>query len=456
MGGRGERGQASAEYLGMVVVVAALIAAIALSPIGEAIGAGLKAAVCRMLGGSCPTEAASDWAPTNCITGSSSGSLGFDASIGPINFGQHGSYLTERRSDGKYLVTYSDSKTVGVGVTPAAYGSIEWGDTSYGGGVYATANANLVFTGGQVWQFDDEDDAKKWISWHRTSEALPNALPVGGSIVKEPVHIGQEILSHTPFGQKHPKAETVARFEEGGVDFNASAAGLARGPEGVSAYAEAVLQESLGTRTDEVTGAVTYYLPVKALVDAGISDSETGSLALQAGASAVYAVTYDQDMKPQTLAITTYRYDEPGGDLSGNLDARSGNGDGVYFQAGGPDAEPPSLYQSDAVLDLTDPVNRRLWNDVLGGGRGSAIDPVGNIGSLADSIRALQDRVYDTGQVSVVEYDADAQRYGATILGSVAGGTGGLDKSSTSLRNAWYFDRDKGTYVPWTECTDAP
>ena len=52
-----ERGTTSAEYLGVIVVVAAIISALTLSPVATTIGSGLSAAVCRITGQSgCTTR----------------------------------------------------------------------------------------------------------------------------------------------------------------------------------------------------------------------------------------------------------------------------------------------------------------------------------------------------------------------------------------------------------------
>src|SRR4051812_44088073 len=54
---RTERGQTTAEYLGVLVVVAAVIAALVLSGIGPAIADGVSRALCRIMATTCPARA---------------------------------------------------------------------------------------------------------------------------------------------------------------------------------------------------------------------------------------------------------------------------------------------------------------------------------------------------------------------------------------------------------------
>src|SRR5438105_3679430 len=57
---RGQRGQTSAEYLGMLVVIAGLVSALTAGGIGATIAHHIEAAVCRIVrpGDACPTDPA--------------------------------------------------------------------------------------------------------------------------------------------------------------------------------------------------------------------------------------------------------------------------------------------------------------------------------------------------------------------------------------------------------------
>jgi hypothetical protein len=163
---RRQRGAAAAEYLGVIVVVAAIIAAIAVSPIGAQVSGGLAAAICRITGiTGCDTTAAAAGGPgTNAPgsaapAGSSSGGPQVDA----------GPPLTVTVTDDTGCHGALDC----TGSALAGFGHGVWTgvrDEVTGTWSLITDPGQLIDAGKAIW--DDPARAAKQFIWDDESEAM--------------------------------------------------------------------------------------------------------------------------------------------------------------------------------------------------------------------------------------------------------------------------------------------
>ena len=147
-------GQASAEYVAIVLVVgvvlaAAATAAFAVTGIGERVSRTVRTALCIVGGDVCRTADAAAAGLGPCVTGERSTRQDTTLDIAVIRLGGHGEWQIALQSDGGAVVTRLEENeaggTVGVGLTFSPVG--------------LDAGARLALTAGyrsgRAWRFDD-------------------------------------------------------------------------------------------------------------------------------------------------------------------------------------------------------------------------------------------------------------------------------------------------------------
>ncbi|MBW3653521.1 MAG: hypothetical protein KY433_08005 [Actinobacteria bacterium] len=152
---RSESGQTSAEYIGMILVIVAIIGAIAVSGIGGAISQGIERAVCQVSGGAC--EAARDSTATEaCLLSESTRSATIGAGVTVRVFGGEGEagsvVVRQDRSDDSGTITIVDKASL------AATASLPRGR---GGSFSAEAALGLALEAGHTFDFADLEEAKR-------------------------------------------------------------------------------------------------------------------------------------------------------------------------------------------------------------------------------------------------------------------------------------------------------
>src|SRR4051812_48773424 len=149
-----ERGQASVEWIGVVTLVAVLLATgIALALPGEGIaGAFIRQfhrALCIVSGGVCDLD-------RRPCPGASSSTFG-DAhlNLGLVRGGRNELMLYERQSDGSVLVTHLGDWSAGVEVGVGADGTFKIKGISLSAAASARIAALAMAGGGDTWRFPD-------------------------------------------------------------------------------------------------------------------------------------------------------------------------------------------------------------------------------------------------------------------------------------------------------------
>ena len=168
-------GQASAEYVAILLVVstvlagAALAAAAAVPGVGERVVRTVRAGLCIVGGDLCrSTDAAAAGLPP-CVTSQRSARQDTTLDVAVLRLGGHGEWQLALQSDGGAVVTRLEENevggTVGIGLTFSPVG-IEGS---------ATAAATIGYRGGKAWRFPDAAAARAFLEGARRDAAVQAA-----------------------------------------------------------------------------------------------------------------------------------------------------------------------------------------------------------------------------------------------------------------------------------------
>ena len=153
------RGQASTEYVAILLVVAALlaVAGVAVPGVGERVVATVRTGICIVGGDVCRSSDAAAAGLEPCVTRARSSREETTVDIAVVRVGEHSEWQLALQSDGQALVTRLDEDevggTAGVGVTFSPVG------------VRADASVAVMagFHGGRAWRFPDARSATAFL-----------------------------------------------------------------------------------------------------------------------------------------------------------------------------------------------------------------------------------------------------------------------------------------------------
>lgn len=233
-----DRGAGSAEYLGVILLVIAVVGSLLLSatPIGQTIAAKLCAAFDASCGGTADGDGsgkpkAEPADPCTISTDSSTAKAGIEIAF--VDLGAGGTLVVEKLSDGTWNVTRINSGKLGVKADlVAAKGKVTIGGTEFGIGGEISAAAALAGEGGSTYSFKDPASRDEFVSWAQREwgrEALRSTGPVGW---------GAAMVGGW-FDRYSPPAPTTTYFQAG-IEGNLSA----QGSLGIG-FAEAAIGASL-------------------------------------------------------------------------------------------------------------------------------------------------------------------------------------------------------------------
>lgn len=148
-------GQASAEYIALLLVVAALLAAsaVAVPGVGERVVHSVRTALCIVGGDVCRSSDAAAEGLEPCVTRERSTRQETTVDLVVLRLGGDGEWQLALRSDGQAVVTRIEEGELG--------GALGVGLTFTPAGVEADASAGLVarYHGGRAWRFPDARSA---------------------------------------------------------------------------------------------------------------------------------------------------------------------------------------------------------------------------------------------------------------------------------------------------------
>jgi hypothetical protein len=371
-----DRGQASVDYVGVLLVVTVVLGAVALvadgSALPRAVDRQLLRALCIARGGDCEQ----DRAPCPVRSDRRDGAV--SARILVFHVGADKTLIREERSDGTVAVTVAYGEQAGVALSGGAHLSVAFGRGALGFGGELTGAAVAVRERGYTWVLHDG----------RAADALVGRLGVGPGRLDALIASGRV-----------PKP--AARYRHGGFAGRGSVAAgtLSTAAVGLSS------QDVAGARVDAATGRRTVY----------VQRTVEGSLSLSNGAAGVtgahtdrerFAVTYDAAGRPVDLMVISTGIYRGSFDLPARLQP-------VVGLLSAPTGR-VRTYVEETHLDLTEPESLRVARAFLERLRHPSRIHAGAAVAIAAALRRRLDEV---GVVHARTYDADERRYG--IDGSV-------------------------------------
>ena len=166
-----DRGQATSEYVAILLMVAAALAgaatlAVAVPGVGDRVVEAVRTGICIVGGDVCRMADAAAAGLEPCLTDQRSRRQDTTLDVAVLRLGGHGEWQLALRSDGKAVVTRLEENevgaTAGVGLTfsPA--------------GVAASAAATVVagYNSGRAWRFDDARSASAFLAAAQRDESV--------------------------------------------------------------------------------------------------------------------------------------------------------------------------------------------------------------------------------------------------------------------------------------------
>lgn len=367
---RGERGQATADYVAVIALLTVLLtaaagaAAVGAPGVANAVAGQLRHALCLVGGGNCPS------APRRpCTVASTRDSRRFTVSLGIVRLDEDHVVLRERLSDGTIRLTLSERDGGGVEGGIGAKAKIDLGRRQIGVDAEARGGVQGVLGHGDVFYARGDREADELL---RTIER------------RRPDEV----------------------FYEGGV----RGLGRARGGAArlLSGRLDGSADEILGVRHDRRSGTLTISL------GAGGAGSGLVSMVIGAGAGAldgqvVLGLTLDRHRRPVELSLSARGSVGAGGTLPAAIaDAlRQAVDPRISAKTGG------QRWELGARADLRDPAIAAAWRAFRGAPAGTA------------AIRELGEQLRSHATVDVRTYRVDGSTTGgggAVALGIRLGG----------------------------------
>lgn len=440
---RGDDGQTTAEYLGMLAVVALLVGAIALANpnVGGALADALRATICLITGDDCSAELANPWEPTSpCVRASSGGRGGAQVHVGVIDLGGGTGFLIEEYADGTVHVTTYEEGSIGASTGAGGGLNVSTGGSSPGARAEARAGADVTQRNGQTVVFDDRDAAGQYVQDTMVSAGI-DALPPG---ISHGVSFGRGLIDRVT-GHETPRGREESTQSTTSVSIDGEArAGVGPG----SAITEGSLGGAYERKTNAVTGHTTYSFDLTGSLGSGADVALTANLAIGGDGQVGARLTVDEHGRPISFEATG----EFGGrvdlDLADVDEGVTGLIDELQLSA---DHTASTTVKASLTLDLTkDPAHTAAVESFL--------TSVTNrdIGGAGRSGQDVWDAMVSDSTVSLTTYDSSDGRYGLDARGRLGLGLGlgvGVDTTSEQLTGAWFYDRGTGRLEPWTNCT---
>ena len=363
-------GQATLEYAGVVAVVAVVlllggaVAAGEGARVADAVGTGVRRALCVVLGGDCFGIAG----PRACVVASDARRRDARADLVMFRLGDGRTVLREERADGSIVVTVVQSQRFGAALDVGARLSINGRGVKSGG--EAGADGRGAYT--RTWIVPDRAAADRLVRRLADSD-----VPVGGVTV---------LLGRIATRRSEPGPAPQSRTIEMGAGAQAEGALRALGLGG---KAELLGAATAGVRVDR-DGGRTLLLRQDGELSAALT-APLGTLAGGIPAQTSLELALDRAGEPVALTLRAAR--------------------GVHGRAqlGPYDAQGGSRLELEARLDLADPQARALTDRLVRGLRSA--DP----GALA-AARALGARLRDRARVDLrlLATDRSERTRGAT------------------------------------------
>lgn len=389
----GERGQGTIEYLAVVLVVAAAMAAaialVSATGLGEQVFHAFRRALCVVTGGACDNAVRLASGP--CVLSSQRRTDGDQLTVAVIQVGDRNVVLREDRSDGTTALTLVDGDSAGLDFGTGVGVRVRWGKSSLAVGGELRAAMIASSDAGRTWIVRDEAEVADRLMQLRVAAA---------------------------FGEKFPLPDADVTFSERGTTLTLDLQAGNRQAISLSA------QDAYGERIDNVTGRRTVYVRDVVGGRGKVSFGRVSASADGEGEERL-GITYDRNGRPIDLMVLSTVDIEGAAGLPRSLARIAG-----YLRIPLNGSKHLEIEQH---LDLTDPLNAEAAQAFLG-----------TVGENRLGVRlaaeALRDRLERRGTLSVRTYATDASAYQvgghAKLAGVGVGGQTGSEEESARLVSA--------------------
>ncbi|MER7940502.1 hypothetical protein [Streptomyces sp. NPDC094458] len=488
-------GATATEYLGVIVLVVALIGALALAGLGGRIGDGIRCAISSLTGegggcaagsgGTAKPKTDADYEPKLCQISNVSDTAGGKVKIGWFEWGEEYGFQqkvsqanTDVNGDGKVdendklvHMTFTDAASAGVNAsTPGVkLGSLGKADVDIGGGIKITNGDTWVFKSEAEAQKmrDDIEEMKMWETSMKHSGGYGGGWYSGMKWAEKKEDIEKKI------GDKKISYSTVGInvYADGGLSIKA-------GDEdklGAKLGGKAKFSPDVTITKDDVNGNESYTYTAKLEIEgkvggnagplggtAGAKDSRTGAL----------TVTRDQktgkivriDMTKTVEKTSTSDKGEVGGDNGQKGSDKRGGKGGITDSSGdtGIEVQTNSIVFGKETDKVTE-AKRSLAEEWLDGSGDNTV-PFAymfgdhSLGAKPAGTDAFDQLMYQDGLSSTMRYhgETDAQEFGFEVsLGMSLGLSISDEHKKETLTDAQFLGApqgDKRTYLPYSYC----
>jgi hypothetical protein len=454
---RSDAGQTAAEYLGVLLVVSVVIAALALTTVGDTIRTDIECTVRGIVGEGC-TDAEKAGVDPECLLSSNTREANFSVNVVAVKVGEGNTLIEEHYADGRIVFTLVDNAEVAAELLAGAKAHV--GRIGFNASASLAAGGKLEgarvfeFKKGQETQADKFRDAVKNEGTFKSF--LHDAVEGGGGggLPGGPLNP----LNHLdPFGIKDKIADKI--FGDDADDlgdpsstyvsasvFLSGDGQLAAGIPGLDAELTAAAKAAGGVKVntsgkDAGTAELSFELSGEANGSLGVL-SLGPNIGGKAKFTAVMTLSKRKDGSygPSKLRLVgTAGYDGAPLDASQLLNKTNLGDLKKYLEGGALRATEGSGKQIEfaADLDLNDPENLRAALSVL--------NPTGTVNP--QGVADLVGRIDSDGRLTLQNYDTTASDNSAEVkLGAgINGGLGGGQKSNgQELTSAMVRDPGKG------------
>ncbi|MYQ38785.1 hypothetical protein B046DRAFT_03598 [Streptomyces sp. LamerLS-316] len=488
-------GATATEYLGVIVLVVALIGALALAGLGGRIGDGIRCAISSLTGegggcsaggdGTAKPKTDADYEPKLCQISNVSDTAGGKVKIGWFEWGEEYGFQqkvsqanTDVNGDGKVdendklvHMTFTDAASAGVNAsTPGVkLGSLGKADVDIGGGIKITNGDTWVFKSEAEAQKmrDDIEEMKMWETSMKHSGGYGGGWYSGMKWAEKKEDIEKKI------GDKKISYSTVGInvYADGGLSIKA-------GDEdklGAKLGGKAKFSPDVTITKDDVNGNESYTYTAKLEIEgkvggnagplggtAGAKDSRTGAL----------TVTRDQktgkivriDMTKTVEKTSTSDKGEVGGDNGQKGSDKRGGKGGITDSSGdtGIEVQTNSIVFGKETDQVTE-AKRSLAEEWLDGSGDNTAPFAYMFGDHSLEAKpagtdAFDQLMYQDGLSSTMRYhgETDAQEFGFEVsLGMSLGLSISDEHKKETLTDAQFLGApqgDKRTYLPYSYC----
>ncbi|WP_110240374.1 hypothetical protein [Nocardioides gilvus] len=447
---RSERGAATVETTGVVIIAALLVGSLllAVTPQARIMGETVSYWICQVVtvgqGGCTPPSKAPDThKPTEpCVTGQRAVERNEKVSVIVVTMEDGQRIELSRMSNGEYRVTVTDTEGVGLETGAGAGVTVTVADKKIGAEATMGAGASLNLEAGDVYYTDSAglSDLMSALTHDQVKDMV-----VGES---GPIRwVVDEASKRTGIGKQMPEPDET--YGKGGISLNAGAVASA-GPVNASAGIDGAV--SLGSSKNR-DGSRTAYVQSTVKGEAGLQslgfdtegDPEFQGLDLSGEVDVVNAVTFDSSGNMVNMEASV---------------AMSGTASGVaaaLFKEGldpslGNSASGATVYKANLAINSQadkDVVNNYLLSMGLAT-VDSYVNPERTVNAQLNFFNAVSDR----GQMTKVHYDIESSTplaVDASLeLGIELGVSSSVTTDSMSVDDAQYWDGAE--WVVWEEC----